>query len=81
MTKDPITGSLNSAIAIWLQHNSRLPHDLVMAQETNLGRLGRVFISPEPGSDRVRIGGETSIVIEGTVQLRRTVKNSRLPVR
>lgn len=69
MTEDPITGSLNSAIAIWLQGQNRLQANLVMAQGTKMGRLGRVFIEPEANSDRVKIGGATRIVIDGTVDI------------
>ncbi|WP_299848812.1 PhzF family phenazine biosynthesis protein [uncultured Roseovarius sp.] len=70
MNEDPITGSLNSALAMWMHHEGRLTRDIVVAQGTCLGRLGRVYISVDaqhPG--RVLIGGETRIVIEGTVQL------------
>ena len=70
MSEDPITGSLNAALAMWLHHDGRLTRDLVIAQGTCLGRIGRVHVSPDPkDAARVLIGGETRIVIEGTVQL------------
>ncbi len=71
MIEDPITGSLNAAIARWMQAEGRLdPGGFVVGQGTRLGREGRVFIRPaSDGSDRVLIGGHSNIVIEGTVLL------------
>lgn len=70
MSEDPITGSLNSAIAHWMWQEGRLTRDLVIAQGTCLGRLGRVFITAPRGlSDRILIGGHARIVIDGTVHL------------
>ena len=70
MSEDPITGSLNSALAHWLQQLGRLQKDLLIAQGTRIERFGRVAIRPDvsvPG--RVLIGGESHILIEGTVRL------------
>ena len=70
MSEDPITGSLNSAIAKWLAHENRLPDQTLIAQGTAIGRLGRVSIkrdSQEP--DKLWIGGAVNIVIEGTVDI------------
>lgn len=67
MVEDPITGSMNAAIAVWLQAQGRLETDIVIAQGTAIGRLGRVFVR-RCGAD-VLIGGHTTIVIEGTVDL------------
>jgi len=70
MSEDPITGSLNSAIACWMQRNGRLQSDLIISQGTCIGRLGRIFIRPTPGNaDRILIGGETQVLIEGTLHL------------
>lgn len=70
MREDPITGSLNSAMAHWLQANGRLTDDIVVAQGTAIGRLGRVYIKPGPdGSGRVSIGGHVHVLVEGTVEL------------
>mgnify|MGYP000126320356 CR=1 FL=1 len=70
MSEDPITGSLNAALAHWLAANGRLDADLVVAQGTSIGRDGRVYVSPDPhDASRVRIGGRTHILIEGTVVL------------
>ena len=70
MSEDPITGSLNAALARWMWSEGRLDRDLVIAQGTCLGRAGRVFVgAPREGSDRVLIGGHSHIVIDGTVTL------------
>ena len=68
MSEDPITGSLNSALAHWLQAQGRLEQPVTVAQGTSIGRHGRVAITPVD-SATVRIGGQTHILIEGTVRL------------
>jgi len=68
MSEDPITGSLNSALAHWLQTQGRLKHRVTVAQGTSIERHGRVVVTPvDPHS--VKIGGQTHILIEGTVRL------------
>ena len=71
MSEDPITGSLNSALAHWMISRGRFNQPLVVAQGTCIGRTGRVYVTPqasgEPG--RVLIGGQTHILIDGTVSL------------
>jgi len=70
MSEDPITGSLNSAIAHWLHSLGRLTSNLVVAQGTNIDRLGRVYIQPDATQDgRVLIGGHSHVLIDGHVQL------------
>jgi PhzF family phenazine biosynthesis protein len=68
MSEDPITGSLNSALAHWLQADEQLNAPLTIAQGTSIGRHGRVAITPRDDGG-VGIGGETHILIEGTVLL------------
>ena len=68
MSEDPITGSLNSALAHWLQAEGQLAGPLTVAQGTSIGRHGRVAITPQDDGS-VTIGGETHILIEGTVLL------------
>jgi PhzF family phenazine biosynthesis protein len=64
MSEDPITGSLNAAIAKWMQSMGRLQKPYLVAQGTSIGRLGRVAV--KAGSDgEVWIGGQVHIVIEG----------------
>lgn len=67
MSEDPITGSLNAALAHWLQSQGRLEQALTIAQGTVINRSGRVAISSDGGM--VRIGGDVHILIDGQVQL------------
>ena len=68
MSEDPITGSLNAAIAKWMQSNGRLQKPYLVAQGTSIGRLGRVAV--KANSDGVAwIGGQVHIVIEGNVNI------------
>lgn len=67
MSEDPITGSLNAALAHWLASQGRLNKPLAMAQGTQIGRVGRVHIRTE--GDKILVGGHTNLLIEGTVVL------------
>lgn len=70
MSEDPITGSLNSAIAKWLAQEGRLTEELLIAQGTVINRLGRVYLKQDPVDDhKLWIGGAVNIVIEGTVDI------------
>lgn len=69
ISEDPITGSLNSAIAHWLQSRNELGDELTIAQGTAINRLGRVFVTPDDNGQDVTIGGHTHIIIEGSVHL------------
>jgi len=68
MSEDPITGSLNSALAHWLQAEGRLEHAVTVAQGTSIDRHGRVSIRPVDPTT-VKIGGQTHILIEGSLWL------------
>jgi PhzF family phenazine biosynthesis protein len=68
MSEDPITGSLNSALAHWLQAQGRLERPITVAQGTRINRHGRVAITPVDAAT-VKIGGQTHMLIEGTVRL------------
>ena len=68
MSEDPITGSLNAAIANWLQANDRLQKPYLVAQGTKIGRMGRVAVSAD-NSGAVWVGGQVHIVIEGHVSI------------
>ncbi len=68
MLEDPITGSLNSALAHWLEAEGQLGAGYCAAQGTSIERQGRVAVMP--GADgRIRIGGQTHILIDGKVVL------------
>jgi len=68
MSEDPITGSLNAALAHWLSVEGCLDTAINVAQGTNINRYGRVSIRPD-GSGGVYIGGDTHILIDGQVNL------------
>jgi predicted PhzF superfamily epimerase YddE/YHI9 len=64
MSEDPITGSLNAAIAQWMYSQGHCID--AVAQGTCVGRRGRLFIRREGGS--VWIGGHTQILIDGKLR-------------
>jgi PhzF family phenazine biosynthesis protein len=67
MAEDPVTGSLNAALAQWLIGEGLAPPNYVAAQGTAIGRAGRVFVQQD--SDVVWIGGHSVTVIEGQLTL------------
>ena len=68
MSEDPITGSLNAAIACWMADGGRLQQDLVIAQGTKIDRHGRIYVKPDPNvRGRILIGGQTQILIKGVL--------------
>lgn len=67
MSEDPITGSLNAAIARWRRAEGRLPAATRVAQGTAIGRTGRVSV--EPDGEAVWIGGQVHVLIAGTLAL------------
>lgn len=72
LKEDPITGSLNAALAHWMQTQGRTVAPYVVAQGTCIGRVGRVHVLPLAGNTKhgpIRIGGHTNILIEGRVTL------------
>jgi PhzF family phenazine biosynthesis protein len=68
LKEDPITGSLNAALAHWMQAQGRVTAPHVVAQGTCISRHGRVHVIPSPDGS-IRIGGHTNILIEGHVTL------------
>jgi len=68
-SEDPITGSLNAAIARWKYGTGAWTRPVTVAQGTRIGRIGRVAIRHDAASDTVWIGGQTCVLIEGTVNL------------
>jgi PhzF family phenazine biosynthesis protein len=68
MSEDPITGSLNAAIARWMYESGRWRDPVIVAQGTCIGREGRLFIRRDDAGT-VWIGGQTSILIEGMLTL------------
>jgi PhzF family phenazine biosynthesis protein len=67
IAEDPVTGSLNAALAQWLIGAGMAPPRYVAAQGTALSRAGRVHVSQE-GAD-IWIGGESVTCVDGKVLL------------
>ena len=63
--EDPVTGSLNAALAQWLLADGTLTAPYVAAQGTALGRAGRVYVDQADGETWV--GGDAVTCIEGTI--------------
>ncbi len=66
--EDPVTGSLNAALASWLLGSGRVGAPYVASQGTALGRIGRVHVSRDPAG-QIWVGGATVSYIEGHVEL------------
>ena len=66
--EDPVTGSLNAALAQWLLALGRVTAPYVARQGTALGRAGRVHVSSDPDG-AVWVGGATVTRVSGTVDL------------
>jgi PhzF family phenazine biosynthesis protein len=67
MSEDPVTGSLNAALAQWLIGAGLAPAHYIASQGTAMGRAGRVHVQQD-GAD-IWIGGASVTCIDGTVQL------------
>jgi predicted PhzF superfamily epimerase YddE/YHI9 len=65
--EDPVTGSLNAGLALWLMRVGLAPNRYVAAQGSALGRSGRIHV--ERLGEDVWVGGDVTNVIQGTVQL------------
>ena len=68
MAEDPVTGSLNAALAQWLIGAGLAPRRYVAAQGTALSRAGRVHVEQDERGD-IWIGGASVTCIDGTVKV------------
>jgi PhzF family phenazine biosynthesis protein len=66
--EDPVTGSLNAGLALWLTRAGHLPGGYVARQGTALGRDGRVRISTDEAGG-IWVGGTSRTHVSGTVEL------------
>ncbi len=62
--EDPVTGSLNAALAQWLLPAGVVSAPYVAAQGTAMGRAGRVFVDEVDGE--IWVGGDAVTCIDGT---------------
>jgi len=67
MAEDPVTGSLNAALAQWLIGAGLAPPEYIASQGTALGRAGRVHVQQQGGD--IWIGGASVTCVDGTVSL------------
>jgi len=67
VAEDPVTGSLNAALAQWLISTGRVASSYTSAQGTVLGRAGRVHV--EQAGEDIWIGGHCVTVVQGTVSI------------
>ncbi|MEO6280451.1 PhzF family phenazine biosynthesis protein [Roseateles sp.] len=65
--EDPVTGSLNAGLALWLQESGLAGDSYVAAQGAALGRAGRVHVSRD--AEATWIGGDVTPLIHGQVRL------------
>ncbi len=68
IAEDPVTGSLNAALAQWLIGAGMAPERYVASQGTALRRAGRVHIQRD-ADGTVWVGGESVTCVQGTVRL------------
>lgn len=66
--EDPVTGSLNAAIAPWLLRTGRAVAPYVVSQGTVLGRSGRVHVEHDDDGT-VWVGGGTVTCVAGQIEL------------
>ena len=67
LREDPVTGSLNAAVAQWLIASGRAEAPWVAAQGAVLGRAGRVHVSQD-ADGQVWVGGASTTVVTGTIR-------------
>ena len=65
--EDPVTGSLNAGLALWLQEAGLAGDSYVAAQGAALGRAGRVHVRRD--AEATWIGGDVTPLIHGQVRL------------
>ena len=68
MAEDPVTGSLNAALAQWLIGEGIAPPQYIASQGTALGRAGRVHVERDAAGE-TWIGGDSVTCIHGKVEL------------
>ncbi|HEY8357186.1 MAG TPA: PhzF family phenazine biosynthesis protein [Ramlibacter sp.] len=68
MAEDPVTGSLNAALAQWLIGAGLAPKHYVAAQGTAMARAGRVHVDRD-ATGEIWIGGASVTCVDGRVAL------------
>jgi PhzF family phenazine biosynthesis protein len=68
MVEDPVTGSLNAGLALWLLRTGRVKAPYVASQGTALGREGRVHMDQD-ADGTVWVGGHAVTCLRGEVEI------------
>jgi PhzF family phenazine biosynthesis protein len=66
--EDPVTGSLNASLAMWLLSSGKSAAPYTASQGTVLGRRGRVHVTSD-ADGTIWIGGGTNTLVSGSVHL------------
>lgn len=66
--EDPVTGSLNAGLALWLQGTGLAPARYIAGQGAALGRAGKVHVARDDEAN-TWIGGDVAPLIHGQVRL------------
>lgn len=70
LIEDPVTGSLNAAMAPWLMDAGLAPAHYVVSQGTAVGRAGRVHVTRDAQAPHtIWVGGASVTCIEGQIRL------------
>lgn len=67
VSEDPVTGSLNAGLALWLMEAGLAPQAYVASQGNALRRAGRVHVQRQ--GEQTWIGGDVCALVTGTVAL------------
>lgn len=67
-TEDPVTGSLNGALAQWLRARGLVPASYLVTQGSQVGRRGRILVEDD-GTD-IWIGGDAVVRVRGELDVR-----------
>jgi PhzF family phenazine biosynthesis protein len=65
--EDPVTGSLNASLALWLLGSGRAKSPYIASQGTAIGRFGRIHVQRDDDG-ATWIGGTTKTLIEGVIE-------------
>ncbi|MET0518769.1 MAG: PhzF family phenazine biosynthesis protein [Burkholderiaceae bacterium] len=65
--EDPVTGSLNAGLALWLQSAGLAPDRYIACQGAALGRAGKVHVARD--GEHCWIGGDVTPLIHGQLRL------------
>jgi PhzF family phenazine biosynthesis protein len=68
LVEDPVTGSLNAALAQWLMRAGLAPTSYVVRQGTRIGRDGRVMLEMREDG-KVWVAGNVTVCIDGHVNI------------